>query len=40
MEWTNLANDPKYQTVKDELATYLPEVNAEPVKKSYIRKNH
>ena len=40
MEWTNLANDPKYQTVKDKFAKYLPKVNVNPVPKSYIRKNH
>jgi arylsulfatase A-like enzyme len=24
-EWTNLANDPEYQTIKEELASYIPE---------------
>ncbi|MCS7237669.1 MAG: sulfatase [Thermoguttaceae bacterium] len=29
LEWTNLANDPKYQQIKDELAKWLPQVNRE-----------
>ena len=28
MEWTNLANNPAYDTVKIRLIKYLPEVNA------------
>jgi len=30
MEWTNLAQDPKYASVKKELARWLPKVNADP----------
>jgi len=31
-EFTNLAGDEKYNSVKKELAAWLPESNAEPVK--------
>ena len=27
LEWNNLANDPQYQTVKEEMAKWLPKVN-------------
>jgi arylsulfatase A-like enzyme len=30
LEWTNLANDPKYADVKAEHARWLPKVNADP----------
>lgn len=30
-EWTNLASDPKHQGVKQELARWLPQVNAPPI---------
>jgi arylsulfatase A-like enzyme len=29
LEWTNLAGDPKYEKVKEELARFLPQVNRE-----------
>lgn len=33
MEWTNLANDPEYSSVKQELAKWLPKINAVNVSK-------
>ena len=32
MEWKNLANDPRYNQVKNEMATYFPEMNKPEVK--------
>jgi arylsulfatase A-like enzyme len=40
MEFTNLANNPKYQSVKDELSKYIPEVNADPLEKVYNTKRY
>lgn len=40
MEFVNLANDTKYQTIKDELAKHLPVENAEVVEKAYVGKNY
>ena len=40
MEFTNLANNPKYQNVKDEMAKYIPEVNAAPLEKVYNTKRY
>ncbi len=39
LEWTNLANDPKYAAVKKEFVKWLPEKNVPQVRKPKARKS-
>jgi arylsulfatase A-like enzyme len=37
-EWNNLAGDPAYAAIKKELASWLPKVNVEPMKKTSVKQ--
>jgi len=38
LEWTNLANDPKYADIKDQLVKWLPNTNMPDVPRANTKK--